>query len=339
LIPKAAQWKKDRVGQLEDIIKSDGVIGIVDVSGVPATNMLDMRANLRDGLTATMAKKTLIRRAWKNAGLDSNHLDTLLDGVVQPMLVHSDQYNAFQLYAELDKTRQGRAAKDGETAPSDIVVEQGETEFAPGPIVGELGAVGIPAKIDKGKVVIQKTVTIVEEGQPIEGDLGMMLSKLGINPIEIGLILSGVIEEGTVLSADSLNLDLDGLRTDIITAMSGAFNLACNVSWYTKETMPTLISKASSEAFNVAVEAGISNEKTIPVFISRAQGRALALAGHLDSSALDDELAGMLGAAAASAVVVADSPSEEAVEAAEETTEEVEEEEEGGFGGLGDLFG
>jgi large subunit ribosomal protein L10 len=338
LIPKAAQWKKDRVGQLEEIIKSEGVIGIVDISGVPATNMLDMRANLRDGMTATMAKKTLIRRAWKNAGLDSNHLDTLLDGVVQPMLVHSDKYNAFQLYAELDKTRQGRAAKDGEIAPADIVVEEGETEFAPGPIVGELGAVGIPAKIDKGKVVIQKSVTIVEAGNPIEGELGMMLSKLGINPIEIGLILSGVIEEGTVLPADSLNLDLDGLRNNIITAMSGAFNLACNVSWFASETMPTLLSKASSEAFNVAIEAGISNEKTIPVFISRAQGRALALAGHLDSSALDDELAGMLGAAA-SAVVVAETPSEEAAEAAEETTEEVEEEEEGGFGGLGDLFG
>jgi len=338
LIPKAAQWKKDRVGQLEEIIKSEGVIGIVDISGVPATNMLDMRANLRDGMTATMAKKTLIRRAWENAGLDSNHLDTLLDGVVQPMLVHSDKYNAFQLYAELDKTRQGRAAKDGEIAPADIVVEEGETEFAPGPIVGELGAVGIPAKIDKGKVVIQKSVTIVEAGNPIEGELGMMLSKLGINPIEIGLILSGVIEEGTVLPADSLNLDLDGLRNNIITAMSGAFNLACNVSWFASETMPTLLSKASSEAFNVAIEAGISNEKTIPVFISRAQGRALALAGHLDSSALDDELAGMLGAAA-SAVVVAETPSEEAAEAAEETTEEVEEEEEGGFGGLGDLFG
>jgi len=338
LIPKAAQWKKDRVGQLEEIIKSEGVIGIVDISGVPATNMLDMRANLREGMTATMAKKTLIRRAWENAGLDSNHLDTLLDGVVQPMLVHSDKYNAFQLYAELDKTRQGRAAKDGEIAPADIVVEEGETEFAPGPIVGELGAVGIPAKIDKGKVVIQKSVTIVEAGNPIEGELGMMLSKLGINPIEIGLILSGVIEEGTVLPADSLNLDLDGLRNNIITAMSGAFNLACNVSWFASETMPTLLSKASSEAFNVAIEAGISNEKTIPVFISRAQGRALALAGHLDSSALDDELAGMLGAAA-SAVVVAETPSEEAAEAAEETTEEVEEEEEGGFGGLGDLFG
>ena len=78
MIPKAAQWKKDRVGQLEEIIKSEGVIGIVDISGVPATNMLDMRANLRDGMTATMAKKTLIRRAWKNVGLDSIHLELSL---------------------------------------------------------------------------------------------------------------------------------------------------------------------------------------------------------------------------------------------------------------------
>ncbi len=339
MIPKAAQWKKDRVGQLEAILKSDGVIGIVDISGVPATNMLDMRANLRDGMTATMAKKTLIRRAWNNAGLDEGHLDELLDGVVQPMLVHTENYDAFQLNTELNKTRQGRAAKDGELAPEDITVEQGETEFAPGPIVGELGAVGIPAKIDKGKVVIQKTTTVVKAGEPIEGDLGMMLSKLGINPIEIGLILSGVIEEGTIYPADSLNIDLDAFRSDIITAMSGSFNLACNISWFASETIPTLLSKASTEAFNVAVEAGVSNEKTIPVFISRAQGRALALAGRLDSSALDEELAGMLGAAAASAVVVADAPSDEAAEVADESVEEEEEEDEGGFGGLGDLFG
>ena len=339
MIPKAAQWKKDRVADLQGILSKPGIVGIVDVAGVPATNMLDMRANLRDGMSVTMAKKTLIRRAWTGAGFSENDLDTLLEGVVQPMIVHTDQYNPYELYDELDETRQGRAAKDGELAPSDIVVEQGETDFAPGPIVGELGAVGIPAKIDKGKVVIQKTTTVVEAGQPIEGELGMMLSKLGINPIEIGLILSGVLEEGTVLPAPALNIDYDAFRSDIITAMSGAFNIACNISWYTSETMPTLLAKASGEAFNVAVEAGISNEKTLPIFVSRAHSRALALAGHLDSSALDEELAGMLGAAAETAAATAESTSEEAAPAAEEPEAEEEEEEEGGFGGLGDLFG
>ena len=95
--------------------------------------------------------------------------------------------NAFQLYSELEKTKQGRAAKEGEVAPMDIVVEAGPTEFGPGPIVGEFNAVGIPAKIDKGKVAIQKTTTVVNKGDPISADLGIMLSKLNINPIEIGI--------------------------------------------------------------------------------------------------------------------------------------------------------
>ena len=248
--------------------------------------------------------------------------------------------NAFQLYSELEKTKQGRAAKEGEVAPMDIVVEAGPTEFGPGPIVGEFNAVGIPAKIDKGKVAIQKTTTVVNKGDPISADLGIMLSKLNINPIEIGIILTGAIEDGFLFEADSLDLDTDGFRTDIITATSGAFNLACNIRWFSSQTMPTLLAKASGEATSVAVEAGIANDATIPLFISRANARALALAGQLDSSALDDELAAALGAAA-SVAESAPAATSDAAESAEEASaeEEEEEEEDAGFGGLGDLFG
>ena len=266
-------------------------------------------------------------------------LESLLEGAVQPAIVHTNSMNAFQLYSELEKTKQGRAAKEGEVAPMDIVVEKGPTEFGPGPIVGEFNAVGIPAKIDKGKVAIQKTTTVVK-GDPISADLGIMLSKLNINPIEIGIILTGAIEDGFLFEADSLDLDTDGFRTDIITATSGAFNLACNIRWFSSQTMPTLLAKASGEATSVAVEAGITNDVTIPLFISRANARALALAGQLDSSALDDELAAALGAAA-SVAESAPAATSDAAESAEEVSaeEEEEEEEDAGFGGLGDLFG
>jgi len=43
IAPKIAPWKKDRVGELTEVLNSDGVVGIVDVGGVPASNMLDMR--------------------------------------------------------------------------------------------------------------------------------------------------------------------------------------------------------------------------------------------------------------------------------------------------------
>ena len=338
--PKVASWKRDRVGELAAILTSDGVLGIVDIGGVPAKNMLSMRDDLRSGLSITMAKKTLMRLAWEQTGRPMEDLESLLEGAVQPAIVHTTSMNAFQLYSELEKTKQGRAAKEGEVAPMDIVVEAGPTEFGPGPIVGEFNAVGIPAKIDKGKVAIQKTTTVVNKGEPISADLGIMLSKLNINPIEIGIILTGAIEDGFLFEADSLDLDTDGFRTDIITATSGAFNLACNIRWFSSQTMPTLLAKASGEATSVAVEAGITNDVTIPLFITRANARALALAGQLDSSALDDELAAALGAAA-SVAESAPAATSDAAESAEEASaeEEEEEEEDAGFGGLGDLFG
>ena len=338
--PKVASWKRDRVGELAAILTSDGVLGIVDIGGVPAKNMLSMRDDLRSSLSITMAKKTLMRLAWEQTGRSMEDLESLLEDAVQPAIVHTTSMNAFQLYSELEKTKQGRAAKEGEVAPMDIVVEQGPTEFGPGPIVGEFNAVGIPAKIDKGKVAIQKTTTVVNKGEPISADLGIMLSKLNINPIEIGIILTGAIEEGFLFQADSLDLDKDGFRTDIITATSGAFNLACNIRWFSSQTMPTLLAKASGEATSVAVEAGIANDATIPLFISRANARALALAGRLDSSALDDELSAALGAAA-SVAESAPAATSDAAESAEEASaeEEEEEEEDAGFGGLGDLFG
>ena len=337
---KAASWKKDRVSELADILSGEGVVGVVDIGGVPASNMLDMRSTLRGQLTLTMAKKTLMRLAWKQAGLDEKGLEDLFEGAVQPCIVHSDVLSSFELFAELEKTRQGRAAKEGEEAPVDIVVEKGTTEFGPGPIVGEFNAVGIPAKIDKGKVAIQKTVTVVNQGEEISGDLGIMLAKLGINPIEIGLILIGTIEDGEFFPAASLDLDLDGVRSDIITATSGAFNLACNTRWFSTITMPTLLSKASSEAMAVAVEAGVVNDETASLFISRANAHAMAIAGQLDSSALDESLVEALGAASSASAAAAPSdaaPEDEGGDAPAE--EEEEEEEDAGFDGLGDLFG
>lgn len=299
--------------------------------------MVGMRETLRQQMVMTMAKKTLVRRAWKKVGLSEDELDTLLDGVTQPMLVQTDNLNAFQLFAELEKTRTGRPAKAGDIAPNDIVIEAGPTSFPPGPIVGEFNSVGIPAKIEKGKVSIVKKVTAVEAGEPISADLGLMLSKLEINPIEIGLILSGAIEGGVVMAAEDLDLDLSGFTANVKSATSGAFNLACNIGWFTNETVPVLISKAAGEAMSVAVEAGIHNEETMPILISRAHARMLAVAGQVDSSALDDELSGVLGSAAT--VAAAESTADEAP-AEEVAAEEAEDEDEGAeFGGLGDMFG
>jgi large subunit ribosomal protein L10 len=337
VIPKVAGWKKDRVSELTEIFSSDGVVAVVDVSGVPASNMIDMRNTLRERMSIKMVKKSLMKIAWSEAGRPENEIAALLEGAHQPCVVHSDSMSAFEIFGELEKTRQGRAAKAGETFPDDVTIPAGPTEFGPGPIVGEFNAVGIPAKIDKGKVAIQRDTTF-SQGDVISADLGIMLAKLGINPIEIGIILIGAIEEGHLFHSSDLDLDTDGFRNDIVSATSGAFNLACNVRWFSSTTTPTLISKAASESLSVALEAGIVNDATASAILSKARSRALSLAGQLDSSALDEELQAALGAVSQSAEV-APSEATESEKAAEAETEKEEEEEDAGFGGLGDLFG
>lgn len=319
------------------MLSNGGTIAVIDIHGVPASAMIGMRAGLRNQLNIQVAKKRLMKLAWEAVGNDFSDLEEIYSSAVQPALVQSNM-NSFELFSELKKTEAGRAAKPGDVAPHDIVVEKMDTGMPPGPIVGELNSVGIPAKIMGGSVQIQKKVTILNEGDVFEGDLGLMLSKIGINPIVTGLRLCGTIEDGTTFKPETLDIDYEQFESDLIGYVAGAFNLACNISWFTSQTTPTLISKASGEALAVALEAAIATTETMPHLIGRANASALGVAGSLSPEALDEELSQLLGAAATAAASAAavETSSDEAPAEAEE---EEEEEEEGGFEGLGSLFG
>ena len=80
-----------------------------------------------------------------------------------------------------------------------------------------------------------------------------------------------------------------------------------------------------ARGYGVALEAAIATADTMPHLVGRAHSGALAIAGQLDSDALDEELANMLGAAAsaaASAASSSDSTSEAPTEAEEEEEKE-----------------
>ena len=337
MIPKVASWKKDTVSDLTEMLQNGGTLAVIDIHGVPAGAMLGMRAGLRGNMSIQVAKKRLMKIAWEAAGNDFADLEELYSSAVQPALLQTD-LSSFQVFSELKKTEAGRAGKPGDVAPHDIIVDKMDTGMPPGPIVGELNSVGIPAKILKGSVQIQKKVTILKEGEEFEGDLGMMLSKIGINPIVTGLRLCGTIEDGTRFQPATLDIDYEQFESDLISFGAGAFNLACNIRWFTTQTTPTLLSKASGEALAVALEAAIVTTDTLPHLIGRANRGAMGVAGSLSADALDEELSQLLGAAATAAESAATaSSSDEAPAEAEE--EDEEEEEEGGFDGLGSLFG
>ncbi len=337
MIPKVSPWKKDTVAAMTEMLNGGGTFAIIDIHGVPAGSMLGMRAGLRGKMEIQVAKKRLMKLAWEAAGNDFSDLEEMYSSAIQPALIQSG-LNSFEVFTELKKTESGRAAKPGDVAPHDIIVEKMDTGMPPGPIVGELNSVGIPAKIVKGSVQIQKQVTILNEGDLFEGDLGMMLSKIGINPIVAGLRLCGTIEGGTSFKPATLDIDYEKFESDLISFGAGAFNLACNIRWFTNQTIPTLLSKASGEALALALEAAIVTTDTLPHLIGRATSGAMGVASALSADALDEELSQLLGAAASAADSAAAAPSSDD-SPAEAEEEDEEEEEEGGFDGLGSLFG
>ena len=164
-----------------------------------------------------------------------------------------------------------------ETATHNIEVRVGDTPFKPGPIVGELQKAGIPAAIQEGKVAIREDKVIVPEGEKIPADVAQMLTRLEIFPIEIGMNLHAVFEDGSIFKSDVLDIDIDEIIGRMKQASTNAVDLAIEAGWYTKLTIQPLLIKAHNNALALAMEQGISTKDTIKNLLSKAHANMLAL--------------------------------------------------------------
>ncbi len=331
-----ATWKQDYVADLKKVIEASPVIGIVNVSGIPAPQFQKMRAGLRGKMTLLVAKNNLLLLALNEMDKDKKGLSELVELIDGQCAIIGSTDNPFKLFKVMEATKTASPAKGGEIAPDDIDIKAGETPFKPGPIVGDLQQAGIPAAIEGGKVVIKKSRTLVKAGDPIPVDMAKMLTKLEIFPLTVGMDLRGAYEEGIVFKSDVLAIDEVQFMGDFMGSISGAFNLACQIGYATPVTIRPLITNASTEAMNLAIFAGITNKDTIERLLGVAGGKMMALATQIPD-ALDDELKEKMGAASAAAAAVApvEKPEEDKKE---EEPEEEEVSEEDAAAGLGSLF-
>jgi len=285
-----AQWKYKEVEEIASLLKQHPVIGIAEIGSIPAPQMQQMRQNLREHMKIRSSKNTLIHRAIDNAGKDVKDLSGLKEIVSGQSAIIATDINPFKLQAQMNKTRTKAPAKGGEIAPEDIKVESGDTPFKPGPIVGDLQKVGIPAAIQGGKVVIKKDKVLVKKGDVISRDVAQMLTRLEIYPLEIGISLHGVFEDGLIFKPDVLDIDLDSYHDQFMQAAGKAFNLAIETGWATKQTITPLVSKAHRDALSIAIEQGILNKDTASDILAKAHRSMIAIASKVQKDGLDDEL-------------------------------------------------
>jgi large subunit ribosomal protein L10 len=272
-----AEWKFNEIKQITDLITKNKVIGIVEVGGIPAPQMQQMRKSLYGVATIRSAKNSLLNLALDEAEKKIKGISSLKELVNGQAAIITTDMNPFKLFAKIKESRTNAPAKGGEKLSHDIEIKAGDTPFKPGPIVGELQKAGIPAAIQEGKVVIKTDKVIVPAGEKIKPDIAQILTRLEIFPIDIGIGLNGVFEDGTVYKPEVLDINIEEFTGKMNQASGNAFTLALELGWTNKQTIQPLIMKAYNNAFVIAVEQGIVNKETVKNLISKASSHMLAL--------------------------------------------------------------
>ena len=335
-----ADWKKNEVKDLKGLIETHIVVCIANLADIPAPQLQKMRRTLKDSATLKMSRKTLMSLALnesKKSNIES--LEEHMEG--QPALIFTDM-NPFKLFKILEESKTEAPAKAGNIASLDIVVPKGDTAFKPGPMLGELQKIGIQAKIDKGKIVINKDKTVVVAGEEISKNIASILSRLEIYPMEVGIDLKAAYEDQTIYTSDLLTIDTEKTFLDVQKAFTQALNLSVNAMIFNMESLPILLMNATTQSLNLAVNAEILTNKTRSILLSMAYSQMLALAAEIavhNDEALDDELRRKLSSRPIQPETQVKEVSKEENEEEEEDEESEEEKEEEAAAGLGALFG
>ncbi|MBW2971751.1 50S ribosomal protein L10 [Candidatus Woesearchaeota archaeon] len=273
--------KKNVVAEFIRLAKEYPIVGAVNMENLPTKQLQNMRAQLRKKVVLKMSKRRLMKIALEQAAKEKPGLEKLIPYLKgMPALIFTKE-NPFSLFKTLKKNKSKAPIKAGQKAPNDIVVPAGPTGFAPGPIIGQLGQAGIAAGIENGKVAIKKDSKVAKEGDVIKPELAAILSRLGIEPMEIGLDLTATYEEGSIFTKDVLSIDEDAYINNITNAHRWAFNLAIEAGILNKETTTVLVTKAYNDAKALAVAQNIYADAVMPLLLAKAHNQMLGVKSHV----------------------------------------------------------
>lgn len=258
-----------KVEKIANLINSYPIVGIINMHKLPARAMQRIKKVLGSDALIKVTKKSFILLALEKT--DKKDLKGFVN--IQPALLLSEM-NPFKLYNIIQKKKSPIPAKVGDVAIKDIEVKAGPTDLMPGPAISTLQKVRIPAKVEGGKIAVMKDKIVCEAGKTIDADLAAALSLLKMEPMEIGLTIDAMFENGMIYKSDVLGIDEEKVLGDILLANQHAINLSMESGFLTNETASIMITKAFLNAKTLGLEAGILEKGVIEELLAKAKAQA-----------------------------------------------------------------
>jgi len=268
-----SEYKKEVVGNLIDLVKEYPIIGIVNMENLPAPQLQNMRAQLRKNAVLTMTKRRLIKIAFENAKSEKKGIEKLnehLGGM--PALIFTKE-NPFKLSRTLDKSKSPAPAKAGQIAPRDIT----------GPFIAELSMAGIKSGVEGGKIAVKEDTIVAKKGDKIKPKIAEILTRLNIQPMEVGLSLVAVYENGVIYTRDILSISDAEYVDRLSNASRWAFNLAMYSHYPTKSTIRLLVGNACNDAKALGLSRNIFDKGIVELLAGKAynQMKGLSLTANI----------------------------------------------------------
>lgn len=271
---KVPEWKVKKVDEAKQFLLGQPVVGIVDLQNLPSAQMQEIRKKLRGKADIRIYKLEILRRALAGTGLA-----TLEKYIAGPTGIITSSENPFALYRLAKKNRSKAAAKAGAVAQKDIIVPAGETDLPAGPVLGDLKIAKIDVKLEKGKVVVAKDSLVAKKGEAISERAANALNKLGLKPVEVGLNIKAVYENGEIYGAEILDIDEEQFMRNLRGCHAAAINLSVAAGIVNSVSVLLLIQKAAQNARALALSANIITPETVLGMISKAAAQAAKIKG------------------------------------------------------------
>ena len=276
--------KKGQIDAIVNLVEQNSVIALANLSGISSKALQGIRSSMRSGeveATIKVAKNTIKTLALKKTG--KKEIAKLIPHVNGSCAIIFTNTNPFNLQKFLNQNQVPAPAKAGQVSPIDVYVSEGLTNLDPGPIIGELGSIGLQTRIEKGKIRISKTAKVLSKNDTVTEAHATVLARLGIQPFKVGLKLQTVLEAGEIIDGRILDVDEDQMISDLQQANLHALILAINpkIAYYTTTSVPFLLKNAISQVMALSLAANYVTVKTVDFLLMKAAKQAELLNSKL----------------------------------------------------------
>lgn len=236
--------KLKTVTELENLIKNSKTFMLCSIKSLPGKQYQAIKKKIRDKAKIKVVKKSLVLRAIDNSGIE---IKKLKEHVKEDCALLFSGIDAFELAGVLSQNKTPVGGKLGQIAEENIEVEPGPTDLVPGPVISELGALGLKIAIEDGKISIKEKKIIVKKGEKINESAAGLMSKLDIKPFTIGFEPSAAYDSEEKKVYIGIKIDQAKTLGDLKASYSKALGFAVNLAYVCQETLKFILGKAAMQ--------------------------------------------------------------------------------------------